>query len=412
MMTLLKSFFFCFFVVIPAWCIADDISFLKIKKELQDFSSTLGYTPTEENYYQLICRKGIELTVREQGILWMELVKLQRPIVSLEDIKEILNAKQKSIKSFKCEFNLTHENKTNKSDVLNGKTNYIYAIKLPSFFIDTRREDADRFIIDHQIFSYTGDRLINIANPQSSLPNARILELPTRSIGFCPDSPFAQAMLYDTNNFDSSHPGFDFAVFFSQLSMVVFEKKEYCNKSECVIVAGMGHRLLLDINRDFSLVKSISYFHHFENTSEGPKTVKRTLLSTRLLSDISDYGNGIWLPSKIENIHYSPNEEVIASDIIQCAKIEINNVSDDFFENIIPNNAIVFDGIRKMTYKQSDSPSIDSLLKETAKSKRILIFRYISVISGLALIFIAIVMKYRQYLKNKRERENRTEDIK
>jgi hypothetical protein len=59
---------------------------------------------------------------------------------------------------------------------------------------------------------------------------------------------------------------------------------------------------------------------------------------------------------------------------------------------------------------QSDSPSIDSLLENTVKSKRVMIFRYISITAGILMIIIALALKYLAYLKNKREHENKTEE--
>jgi hypothetical protein len=59
---------------------------------------------------------------------------------------------------------------------------------------------------------------------------------------------------------------------------------------------------------------------------------------------------------------------------------------------------------------QSDSPSIDSLLENTVKSKRVMIFRYISITAGILMIIIALLLKYRAYLKDKREHENKTEE--
>jgi hypothetical protein len=102
---------------------------------------------------------------------------------------------------------------------------------------------------------------------------------------------------------------------------------------------------------------------------------------------------------------------IVRKEVINVENMSLNSgIQESFFTDIIPENAVVADGIRGLVYKQSDSPSIGSLLKEHAKSKRVMIFRYISIISGLILIFIALALKYRAYLKNKRERKNKTEE--
>jgi len=375
--------------------VADEVDFLKIKKEIHDFALAFGYVPTEEDFFRLIFREGVDLTTDERGMLWVELINLQRPAVRLEHVKNLLHAKRESIKSFTCEFDVLEKN---------AKAGYVYVVKLPSFFVEVRRASANGLVDDHQIFSYAGDKLINIVNPNSQLPNARISDIPSSAVGFCPDSPFAQSMLYDTAGFDSAHPGFDFAEYFALFSgVVLFEKRELYEGRECIVLADMGHRFLLDINKDFSLVKRIAYFHHYTDTRDGSKMVKRTLLSERHLRDLSDYGNGIWLPSKIENVHYSQDEEVIARSTIQCTKIEINNVNDDFFEigNVVPNNSIVFDSTLNMSYMQSDHTSINALLKSVAKSKRVWTFQIISVTLGTLMIIAWFIIQYLAYLKRK-----------
>lgn len=397
----LKLFIFLLYLVFSVICVADEANFNRISNELKEFKEKFGYVPTDVDYFKLICKNDANLTLREQGVLWAELIKLQHPSLRLEEIKKILIGKQNSIKSFKCKFVCLHSNKVNPKDAFIGNTEFEYAVKYPYFFLKTKYTNSDKQT--SQLYSYDGDEFIDLTNIDGRVPNARVSKLTDYSIAFCPYSPFAQSMLYDSINLNSTHPGFDFVALFTQFpDLIVFEKKEIYNNHECIVVANLGHRFLLDTNCDFSLVKYENYFHHSENTSEGPKTIKRTLLSCRTLNNLKDYGNGIWIPSEIQNVYKSPNEEEIGSDTIHCSYIEINKVADTMFKNVVPDNAIVFNSIRNMSYIQRDGASINSLLKDVVKSKRVFFYRCLSVSIGLAMIIIAVVVKYLRHRKMKK----------
>ena len=72
-----------------------------------------------------------------------------------------------------------------------------------------------------------------------------------------------------------------------------------------------------------------------------------------------------------------------------------------FFSDVIPEDAMVSDGINHLVYVYGDRTSIGGLLNDTVRSKRVMIFRYISVTLGLVMVIIALVMKYREYRKRK-----------
>jgi hypothetical protein len=157
--------------------------------------------------------------------------------------------------------------------------------------------------------------------------------------------------------------------------------------------------------KNFSVVQKECYRTDF---SDGHLVRNRTNLVR--FDGFREYNNSLWFPEKcIDESFYEEKLTVVQSVVFRNVEVNIG-IEDNTFSDIIPDNAIVFDGVKGLAYKQSDSLSIDSLLKETVKSKRVFIYRYISIISGLVLIFIVLVIKYRLYLKDKRERENKTEE--
>jgi hypothetical protein len=80
------------------------------------------------------------------------------------------------------------------------------------------------------------------------------------------------------------------------------------------------------------------------------------------------------LPRKIITEYFDQKGFLSRCDTVDVNDIKINiAVVDSYFSDFIPEDALVSDAINEMTYKQSDSPSINSLIKETAKSKRIFI---------------------------------------
>jgi hypothetical protein len=262
------------------------------------------------------------------------------------------------------------------------------------------------------ITSSDGDLLIYVAafSNKWKYPSASIDPISSRSKSFLSATPLCQSMLFDTVSAEMPHIGFDFLLCGN---MIVFEKEKQLNDHACLIMGNKNRMYYLDKDKDFSVVKKEVYSSITEDYEDGFRIVGRYLSEQTEFMDIQDFGNGIWLPNNVVYTQFNKEGKIIRVETIKVEEMKLNSgLQKKFFTDIIPENAMIADGIRGLVYRQSDHSSIDSLLKETVKSKRIFIYRYISIISGFALIFFVLIIKYRQYLKAKRERENRTEEIK
>jgi hypothetical protein len=395
-------------------CLSDEVSFNKAKSDIETFSVIHGASPTEKDYFDIIFKKGMSLSVQEQGKLYGLILSLQHPVVDKTSLLKIIKSKVNSINYFKSHYAVSVF--SGDFSIKNNSPKYsydcVYAFSREKLFFERigKSSDGDD---NHIVYAYDGDIFQTVVNPNNVIPNVTIDELTSYDFFFQPCMPFFAAMMFDMTLFPSGKYLYDLISFLEDPSSKIFEKTIQCNGYNCIAVANSSTRILLCPEKDYSLIQfEVFRFDYDSNVNNSLVPIHRSLLVRRLLTNLQNYGNGVWLPSKIETYEYFDNVEPSKFTVL-VKEIEINKeIKEDFFTDVIPENAFVNDGIRKMTYMQSDSPSIDSLLKKTVKSKRILIFRYISIIFGLLLIFIALAMKYRQYLKNKWERENRTEKIK
>jgi hypothetical protein len=284
---------------------------------------------------------------------------------------------------------------------------YIFVQSGQKLLVDTQKENGE----SNEILTFDGEKTTSVRNIQSPYPSVGISNSISRSMFFQPFSPVAMAMLLDVEQYGMLNDNFDLLLFLKNTGGWVYEKTEIVDGVECIILAHLTRQIYLDINRDFSVIQDNFYSTIFEYPSDGVRIMDRFLSSQKKLSNLKNFGNAIWLPQQTEYTYFDKSGKIIERRFIELVSAEINkDIPDTLFTDIVPENAIVFDKSRNMIYKQSDHASIDSLLKETVKSKRVFIYRYISIISGLVLIFIVLVIKYRLYLKAKRERENKTDE--
>jgi hypothetical protein len=259
-----------------------------------------------------------------------------------------------------------------------------------------------------------------VTEPDSDLPNANVMKTTPLQMFYHLNMPLFPAMLFNPARCNASWQfNFDLESFLDAEKTHVFEQDIQLNEKKCILVLDLSTKIYLDPEKDFSVIRFEKYAHNAipvpspqSFSGQDVRITGRTLIYRSDLMDLKNCENGIWIPLKIENTIFN-KQNVIEQSIVTVKDVQINKgIPKTFFTEIIPENSFVFDAPNNLTYKQSDHASINSLIKETAKSKRIFIYRYISIISGLALIFIALALKYRAYLKAKRERENRTEEIK
>jgi hypothetical protein len=386
---------------------ADEISYIKAKQQIEAISD---HVPNDNDIFKVCSDPNITLTFEEFAKLFIYAVCKQKTSIGQNELQILLSNKRNSIHDIKISYSVLIDNPPNSELAGRLSLSYVFASLGQNLYFEkigkSRAEDYECSII-----SYDGNVLRFINNPNEAEPNGTISKRNTLKYFFQPQMPLYFLGLFDASRCDASLDySQDYYQFLhTQGGCFVIEDQEIANGQNCIVVIDGLKRYFLDPQKDYSIVK-FEQFDYIYDSSEHVIGRKKIQLSNYL--DYIDYGNSIWIPSKIETIYYS-NGSVIGNTIVDIKEVKINSgIKENFFTDVFPENTLVSDAIRNMVYKQSDSPSINSLIKETAKSKRIFIYRYISIISGLALIFIALGLKYRAYLKAKRERENKTEEIK
>jgi hypothetical protein len=414
----LRLLFCCFIVSLllssSNKLVADQDGYVIAKEKLHRFKSEQGFPPLDMDYIAVVTDPKLKISSLERFELWKELIAMQNPVISKKNLKALFKTKYNSIRDLKCDYYVTRKNAIPEKDTAVGTTKYKYALKGDAFYVESERSEHPN--PHHSIVSFSGSLYTKVFFALDGSSEVNIKDsLSSIQEAFEPMSPLLQAMIFDTKHFGFAQPWFDMPLKLEEsLGLEIFEKFEIIDSRQYLVVSDTRCRILLDVEKDFSVFQQTAYVGKFTEKANDSFLVGVFLESQRTLFDLTDYGNGIWLPKKSETHYYSQTGETITmSDFAVYNEIKINSGLDEaFFVNVIPENALVSDSIHNMVYKQSDSPSINSLIKETVKSKRAFIFRYISIISGFALIFIVVAIKYRQYFKNKRERENRTEEIK
>ncbi|GHT16039.1 hypothetical protein FACS1894170_13480 [Planctomycetales bacterium] len=290
--------------------------------------------------------------------------------------------------------------------------------------LDSKKTESGKVIQDR--WSYDGEKIINLRTIPALPAQGGFSSADNLSRFSNPWIPVVLAGLFDSKSCNVPAPLLDIVMYLDgdlgqgtltgpdgkkiDTSPPTFEKIEILDGRECIAVSDTVHSKYFDIGRDFSLVQSDTFDLVTSDLPQGRVLTGRTLSSRMKFFDMKNYGNGIWMPSRIETSYFDNKGGVIRQDKITVTSLNINKgIEDTYFTDFIPDDALMSDAISNMVYKYGDHASIGDLLKETAKSKRVFIYRYISVISGLALIVIVLAMKYRQYRKNKRDSENKTE---
>jgi hypothetical protein len=373
--------------------------------ELDSFQSQHNRVPNDWDFCNLLISYQSNLSSEEIQSLFSYLASKQTTLISKNDLILLYKAKIESIRSVKFIFQDTF-------DIIEKNTrdvkNVIFVMERDRLYIDySVNYQSLNIIPDRVVRSYDGEVLRSVEFPitQGDLPNASIVHLQSYSDFFPSIGPLSVSMLLDPNiSSKAQMPLCDMGDFLENQMGEVFESQEITDSHQLILVSNLMFRFYLDPEKDFSVVK-YECLSLEQSSNMGMSLKKRT---DAILSNFFDCGNGIWIPGKTEIKNYVDNE-VVDVRYIFVSYAKVNEVIEDsFFSKIIPDDAFVVDKVRNLTYMQSDNPSINSLLKETAKSKRVFIYRYISVITGLVLIFIVLVIKYRLYLKDKRERENKT----
>jgi hypothetical protein len=396
-----------------------------VLKDVREYRNKHGHPPTMVDYFSY--REQLELQSIKTGaaeIVFDEILAQQKPIISRSELLELFISKRHSLRDYIVKYNVHIESWQNTVEVMTCE----YAFKNNKLLFDVIRQSEKDL---HSRFAYDNEKVITLYEKTNVPKQAGIQKENGLGLFLQPQMPLFVSGFFDSKVFGFPYNNTDVVSFLTgpfitlpdgtktNLVPFVFEKLEIIDNRKCIVVSDFNVSMFFDIERDFSLIQRDGY-HQVMTTSSSGETMlsSRELVARTRLYDLTDYGNGIWLPSKIEierfskpRIPHALQDKVIFSakhEIVNVSSIQINQgIKDDFFTDFIPNDAFVSDLDNKLVYKQGDKASINSLLKETAKSKRNFFWNYVSIVTGLLMIFVALSLKYLAYLKAKREREKK-----
>lgn len=382
--------------------------------EIEGFRETHGHPPSIDDFFSLIQRirqDGMDmgsLTFDNYGVLQKKILECQSPAITTNQLCKIFQSKRDSLDNYHLKY-------ATKSTSLakGGNSEILYWVErefaksggkvlIKSRDLVSGKKQSNTIVFD-------GINMVHLREAAGDMPQAGISSSDHNLAGYFLDSnmPVTRAGLFDTKLYGFPHPTLDMIMFLEgddgrgkpYYPPITFEKGEVINGSSCILVANGNHSAFLDVDKDYSLVRFEEYAPKISQNSAGVTVlVGRYIVFRATLHDLRSYGNGIWLPQEILSEGYDHEGRLILRDSVLVTDVHVNtDLPDSFFTDIIPSNALVSDGKNQMTYRYNDRASINALLKETAKSKRVWIFQYISMTVGIVLILIWIIIKYRKY---------------
>ncbi len=262
----------------------------------------------------------------------------------LPDLLAILNAKRDSIRSFRCKYKSSNQPDEVSVFAFDGNKILLHAGG------PVRQSAFDGELV--RMIRSNGDAVIE--------------RLQSLDMFYRADMPLAKAMLLDPRLVGVEDFGVDLSLYLKKNGFSVFEETVNFDDSRCLLVATYPYKVYLDLDRNFALKRLESIRHESVADDKGfPVIVGHSVKAHSAHSDFVDYGNGIWLPSKIVTEHANDT-----STVVEVVEMEVNpEIADAYFVDIFPDEATVLDSVRGLVYVWGERNSIDKALMTAAPSK-------------------------------------------
>ncbi len=367
--------------------LSDD--YKKARDRLENFKTEFGRAPNLDDYYKILLSGELNLTRDDQSFLWNTLRFTQTPSLSKKDLAKIFQMKKNSIRDMYASFVVVTGNEAY------GTTEYVFALKNKMRYLDKKGVYSATGSY-HELISLDNSYFRKVwflhpdANASIKQKNGEINEA-----FLCLQMPLVVSLLCDRSIFDLEIDRGDLCLLLGkQPSFQIMEQTTVVDGNECLVLASPNIEVYLDISKDFSVCSLKCYR---DNGHDGEAATFRYLSYERVFHNLSDYGNGIWLPTSIETTMFEPDQSVKSREIVEYREIRINDdLENKFFEDVIPVGAIVTDSIRDIVYNWGGKSSLSSLIKKAVKTKRQTIFRNLSLILGLCFIACWGIVEWRK----------------
>jgi hypothetical protein len=384
---------------------SEEMEINEIKTILHKFKEEYGYAPTDHDFFSIILKPEYSFSYEEISILYQILKQKSAPIISKDKLLKIIKAKRESIKDFYCQYKVRVNNANNNISIYTTESKYVK--KDNKILFDQIIQEGST-LLPRNIISYDGHLFYNYSPPSQEhvMPFVGVKENVDYSLFYDSFLPLTISMLVDSKQFGKTFDYInDLIVFLEDGGTIGCEKKEIIDGKECLVFCNWYTRVWLCPDLDFMPVRAEAYFLSEQESTKSTKVIltKRELIEKKLLFNLRNYGNGIWLPSHIKIEFFTKDGIPIKNVFIDVSSMKVNTaIKDENFTDFIPKGAIIADTSRNMVYQWEDHPSIGGLLKETVKPKSTRLYQRISVITGLIMIVIAVVFEIRKRILQRR----------
>lgn len=370
--------------------------FNKARDEIVNHAEPLTY----DEFFEITGRH--DLTMLESSELWRLMAERQNPPISIDELKTLYERKRDSIKTFYAVFRDGDETVT---FALKG-SDRLYLEKEDKSIVnedDATPVSAYRTIharnpSDHRVVSFYAEESGKKFSTAQRTPLSGFSALQC----YNPNIPLAPARLVNSKQcFQNTDSSSDMTKLLELHPVCLFGKPEMIDGHRCLLLAERDTKIYLDADRDYSIY---AVFHHgrLKESEWGGYMPSHTTepTSKKVLHGLKDYGDGVWLPSRVETVSYAEDGSVKSEKEIVYDKIKVNRrIRDSFFEDVIPDDAYVTDVTDKSdvkTYKWRDRNLLDIPARDRPAVRHQCVYRSICVAIGLVLIVVGAFAKWRK----------------
>ncbi len=337
-----------------------------------------------------------DLTMLESSELWRLMAERQNPPISIDELKALYERKRDSIKTFYAVFRdgdktLTFALKGNDQLYLEEED------RNKAGDDDAAHDSTYRTIRAQNKSDYRHVSFYTLENGEER-SNAQLTPRSDSSATQCyrSENPLTMSRIA----WPGSSMSWDMAKYLEERKgLCLFERPEIIDGHRCLLLADWNEKVYLDADKDYS-VYAVFRHSRLEKSESGPGYVSRhTSEPTRktILHGLKDYGGGVWLPSRAETVSYAEDGSIESEKEIVYDKIKINRrIRDSFFEDVIPEDAMVMDEFRVMDYKWHDRKRLGIPVQGRSVFRHQRVYRSICVAIGLALIVVGAFAKWRK----------------
>jgi hypothetical protein len=273
--------------------------------------------------------------------LWMLFVCAQETGAIKAKILADLRQMREAIRSLRVRYNVEETRGGKAERVLHTGD---FAWQGNEFFFECSPGRAEG--IDREIEAFDGEVVRSLrADSDSTTGSIQKLDYPGRFFDRS-RNPLILAGLADNKKFEVGEP-FDFV---KQIeSLVVYETHETIEGMECVVLGLGNDRYYLCPAFGHALV---GYDSGPTFDKEAGRLIAGPNQGKRRNTGLTNYGEGIWLPDRLEETHHKAGELKLRR-VVEITRWQVNEKQDhELFRDVIPVGTEVADGIRGEAYKQ------------------------------------------------------------